>query len=187
MSFQNKFRVLACSAHQRHVHRAARMNRRWHQIRMNRQWRQIKPQDTQRGIGFHHEGDGTNSLSTRCCDTKATAPAGINAQMSPKGVPKLHIVDGNAQIEKLRFDCAGASGSSVRHAGKHVKSNTNCTQTNTLRIHVFFVKSDTKDCQNGHIFSPHFTMISSVIFKRQKTKRSFGCGISMRAPWTHLR
>ena len=136
---------------------------------------------------LHHEGDGTNSLSTRCCDTKATAPAGINAQMSPKGVPKLHIVDGNAQIEKLRFDCAGASGSSVRHAGKHVKSNTNCTQTNTLRIHVFFVKSDTKDCQNGHIFSPHFTMISSVIFKRQKTKRSFGCGISMRAPWTHLR
>ena len=30
-----------------------------------------------------------------------------------KGVPKLHIVDDNAQIEKLRFDCAGARGSRV--------------------------------------------------------------------------
>ena len=87
------------------------------------------------------------------------------------GVPKLHIVDGNAQIEKLRFDCAGASGSRFRHAGKHVKANKNGTQTNTRRIHDFFVKSDTKDCQNGHRFSPHFTVISSVIFKRQKKQK----------------
>ena len=40
-----------------------------------------------------------------------------------KGVPESHLVDRNAQIEKLRFDCAGASGSRVRRAGKHVKSN----------------------------------------------------------------
>ena len=92
-------------------------------------------------------------------------------QKVTKGVPKLHIVDGNAQIEKLRFDCAGASGSRFRHAGKHVKANKNGTQTNTRRIHDFFVKSDTKDCQNGHRFSQHFTVISSVIFKRQKKQK----------------
>ena len=93
-------------------------------------------------------------------------------QKVTKGVPKLHIVDGNAQIEKLRFDCAGASGSRVRQAGKHVKANKNYTQTNTRRIHDFFVKSDTKDCQNGHRSSPHFTVISSVIFKHVKKEKS---------------
>ena len=104
-------------------------------------------------------------------------------QKITKGVPKLHIVDGNAQIEKLRFDCAGASGSRVRHARKHVKANKNGTQTNTRRIHHFFVKSDTKDCQNGHRFSQHFTMISSVIFKRQK-KQKIVLGSESR--WGHL-
>ena len=93
-------------------------------------------------------------------------------QKVTKGVPRLHIVHDNAQIEKLRFDCAGASGSRVRHAGKHVKANKNYTQTNTRRIHDFFVKSDTKDCQNGHRFSSHFTMISSVLFKRQKKQKN---------------
>jgi hypothetical protein len=33
---------------------------------------------------LHHEGDGTNSLSTRCGDKKATAPAGIKAGVRVK-------------------------------------------------------------------------------------------------------
>ena len=103
-----------------------------------------------------------------------------------KGVPKLHIVDGSAQIEKLRFDCAGASGSRVRHAGKHVKANKNYTQTNTRRIHDFFVKSDTKDCQNGHRFSPHFTMISSVIFQHLKKQKIEMAAESRRGHLGHI-
>jgi len=89
-----------------------------------------------------------------------------------KGVPQLHILDGNAQIEKLRFDCAGASGSRVRHAGKHVKSNKKQQENEHSAHTLLFVKSDTKDCQNGHRFSLHFTMISGVIFKHQKKQKN---------------
>jgi hypothetical protein len=40
-----------------------------------------------------------------------------------KTVPKLHGLYGNSKIEKLCFDCAGASGSRVRHS-KNTKKPT---------------------------------------------------------------
>jgi hypothetical protein len=82
-----------------------------------------------------------------------------------KGAPESHLVDGNAQIEKLRSGRASASGSRVRRAGKHVKSNK-MAWIRTLGAYMIFVKFDTKDCQNGSRFSQHFTMISNAIFKR---------------------
>ena len=43
-------------------------------------------------------------------------------KMCRKMVPKVHLICINSQIEKLRFDCAGASGSRVRAPRKPLKN-----------------------------------------------------------------
>ena len=74
-----------------------------------------------------------------CCTFVLLDVANV-VQMGPKCLDKLHILDGDSTIKKLRFDCAGTSGSRVRHSKKTQNKQETSTCERTLRASLIYCK-----------------------------------------------